>query len=63
MITKFRNLINFFEENAHRSHSQALQDLFVIFFSNYVGKIGYFVEIGSADGKHFSNTLLLERLW
>lgn len=62
MINKFRNLLNFFEENAHRSHSQALQDLFVIFFSNYIGKIGYFVEIGAADGKHFNNTLLLERI-
>lgn len=62
MINKFRSLLNFFEENTHRSHSQALQDLFVIFFSNYIGKIGYFVEIGAADGKNFSNTILLETI-
>jgi len=62
MINKFKSLIKFFEENSHRSHSQALQDLFVIFFLNYVGKAGYFVEIGAADGKHFSNTLLLEKI-
>lgn len=62
MINKFNSLKKFFEENSHRSHSQGLQDLFVIFFLNYVGKVGYFVEIGAADGKHFSNTLLLERI-
>lgn len=62
MINKFKSLTKFFEENSHRSHSQGLQDLFVIFFLNYVGKAGYFVEIGAADGKHFSNTLLLERI-
>lgn len=62
MINKFKSLTKFFEENSHRSHSQGLQDLFVIFFLNYVGKVGYFVEIGAADGKHFSNTLLLERI-
>ena len=62
MINKFKSLTKFFDENSHRSHSQGLQDLFVIFFLNYVGKAGYFVEIGAADGKHFSNTLLLERI-
>jgi FkbM family methyltransferase len=62
MINKFKSLTKFFEENSHRSHSQAWQDLFVIFFLNYVGKAGYFVEIGAADGKHFSNTLLLEKI-
>jgi FkbM family methyltransferase len=62
MINKFESLLKFFDENSNRSHSQALQDLFVIFFLNYIGKAGYFVEIGSADGKHFSNTLLLEKI-
>lgn len=62
MINKFKSLTKFLDENSHRSHSQGLQDLFVIFFLNYVGKVGYFVEIGAADGKHFSNTLLLERI-
>jgi FkbM family methyltransferase len=62
MINKFESLLKFFDENFNRSHSQALQDLFVIFFTNYIGKTGYFVEIGAADGQHFSNTLLLERI-
>ena len=62
MINKFKSLTKFLDENSHRSHSQGLQDLFVIFFLNYYGKVGYFVEIGAADGKHFSNTLLLERI-
>lgn len=62
MIDKFQSLFKFFEENTKKSYSQCLQDLFVVFFTNYIGKVGYFVEIGAADGKHFSNTFLLEAL-
>ena len=61
-IEKFDKIFDFFNLNESRSFSQGLQDLFVIFFTNYIGKVGYFVEIGAADGKHFSNTLLLERI-
>ena len=61
-IEKFKNLIDFFDENHQRSQAQAGQDLFVIFFTNYLGKIGYFVDIGASDGKHFSNTFILESI-
>jgi FkbM family methyltransferase len=59
---KFKPLTDFFFAQNHRSHSQFNQDLFVIFFTNFIGKIGYFVEIGAGDGKNLSNTLLLESL-
>jgi FkbM family methyltransferase len=61
-VEKFKNLINFINNNHQRSQSQCCQDLFVIFFTNYFGKIGYFVDIGAADGKHFSNTFVLESI-
>lgn len=46
------------------SESQLRQDLFVISVLGFKKK-GYFVEFGATDGKHFSNTYLLENhfLW
>ena len=61
-IEKFKNFKDFLDENHQRSQAQGGQDLFVIFFTNYFGKIGYFVDIGAADGKHFSNTFILESI-
>lgn len=44
----------------NNSESQIFQDLFVINELNYK-KNGFFVEIGAANGKHLSNTYLLEK--
>jgi FkbM family methyltransferase len=42
------------------SKSQLRQDLFVLHVTNFKHN-GYFVEFGATDGKHFSNTFLLEK--
>ena len=42
------------------SHSQFLQDLFVLSYLNFKKK-GYFLEIGAGDGAYLSNTILLEK--
>lgn len=42
------------------SKSQLRQDLFVLSCLDFKGK-GYFIEVGAADGEHFSNTWLLEK--
>jgi FkbM family methyltransferase len=44
---------------AKQSHSQIAQDLWVTYFLNQK-QGGTFVEIGAGDGRHLSNTLMLE---
>ena len=46
--------------NSKNSKSQAYQDLFAYFFSNFK-KRGNFIEIGGGNGKTISNTWLLEK--
>lgn len=50
----------FCQQNLYRSHSQILQDLWVLYMLKEKHK-GYFVEFGACDGKQMSNSLLLER--
>lgn len=47
-------------KNATRSKSQIFQDLMVLFELEDLEN-GFFVEFGACDGKHFSNTYLLEK--
>jgi hypothetical protein len=47
-------------ELLNESESQLRQDLFVLIVSGWKRK-GYFVEFGATDGKHFSNTWILEK--
>jgi FkbM family methyltransferase len=51
---------SFCQRHLERSHSQILQDLWVLFMLKEK-EAGYFVEFGACDGKLMSNTLLLER--
>lgn len=54
------NFFNFALPNAHRSQSQIMQDLWVLFeLSERTG--GYFVEFGATNGVTMSNTHLLEK--
>lgn len=47
-------------ELSKESTSQVFQDLFVLNETNFK-QHGYFIEIGAADGKYFSNSYLLEK--
>lgn len=49
-----------FLKNAPLSRAQLFQDLMVLFETKTLMG-GYFVEFGACDGKHFSNTHLLEK--
>mgnify|MGYP000300740323 CR=1 FL=1 len=50
----------FCQQRLSVSHSQILQDLWVLYMLNEKRE-GYFVEFGACDGKLLSNTLLLEK--
>ncbi len=43
----------------HKSHAQLLQDIAAV-ICNDAKRDGYFVEVGVGDGRHLSNTLMLE---
>ena len=58
----FKDLLDFFFLNKERSHSQNYHDLFVLYFTHYPGKKGFYVEIGAGDGVRISNTYLLEKV-
>ena len=58
----FKDLLDFFFLNKERSHSQNYHDLFVLYFTHYPGKKGFYVEIGAGDGVRISNTYLLEKI-
>jgi hypothetical protein len=58
----FKDLLDYFLLAKGKNHSQENQDLFVLYFTNYVGKKGFFVEIGAGDGVNISNTYLLEKI-
>ncbi len=53
-----KNLCEFIFKNAYKSQSQLFQDLIVLHHNPIFE--GYFVEFGASDGKHLSNTYLLE---
>ena len=57
----FKDLLNYFSLGKGKNKSQANQDLFVLYFTQYPGKKGFYVEIGAGDGVHISNTYLLEQ--
>lgn len=57
----FKDLLNYFSLGRDKSFSQADQDLFVLYFTQYAGEKGFYVEIGAGDGVHISNTYLLEK--
>jgi FkbM family methyltransferase len=57
----FKDLLNYFSLGKDKNFSQANQDLFVLYFTHYAGKKGFYVEIGAADGIRLSNTYLLEK--
>lgn len=54
------NFFNFALPNAHRSQSQIMQDLWVLFELSE-RKAGFFVEFGATNGVTMSNTHLLEK--
>jgi FkbM family methyltransferase len=58
----FKDLLDYFLLAKGKNHSQANQDLFVLYFTNYLGKKGFFAEIGAGDGVNLSNTYLLEKI-
>jgi len=58
----FKDLLDYFLLAKGKNHSQSNQDLFVLYFTNYLGKKGFFVEIGAGDGVNISNTYLLEKI-
>lgn len=51
---------SFCQQRLHLSHSQILQDLWVLYMLKEK-RDGFFVEFGACDGKSLSNTLLLEQ--
>ncbi|MEL6666527.1 MAG: FkbM family methyltransferase [Pseudomonadota bacterium] len=53
------SFFGFCHRNMGNTHSQILQDLWVLYSLDEIRK-GYFVEFGACDGKLLSNTLLLE---
>jgi FkbM family methyltransferase len=57
----FKDLLNYFSLGKGKNFSQANQDLFVLYFTHYAGKKGFYVEIGAGDGVKISNTYLLEK--
>jgi len=57
----FKDLLNYFSLGQGKNFSQANQDLFVLYFTHYAGKKGFYVEIGAGDGVKLSNTYLLEK--
>ena len=58
----FKDLLNYFSLGKDKNFSQANQDLFVLYFTHYAGKKGFYVEIGAGDGVKISNTYLLEKV-
>ena len=58
----FKDLLDYFLLAKGKNHSQHNQDLFVLYFTNYLGKKGFFAEIGAGDGISISNTYLLEKI-
>jgi FkbM family methyltransferase len=63
MIEKnFKGLLDYFLLAKGKNHSQDNQDLFVLYFTNYAGKKGFFVDVGAGDGVDISNTYLLEKV-
>jgi hypothetical protein len=62
MLEAFKDVLDYFLLARGKNHSQANQDLFVLYFTNHAGKGGFFVEIGAGDGVRISNTYLLEKL-
>jgi FkbM family methyltransferase len=58
----FKNLLNYFSQGKDKNFSQANQDLFVLYFTHYAEKKGFYLEIGAGDGVTISNTYLLEKL-
>jgi FkbM family methyltransferase len=62
MIEKyFKDLLDYFLLAEDKNHSQASQDLFVLYFSQSK-KSGFFVDVGAGDGVDISNTYLLEKI-
>jgi FkbM family methyltransferase len=57
----FKDLLNYFSMGKGKNFSQNNQDLFVLYFTHYAGKKGFYVEIGAGDGVKISNTYLLEK--
>jgi len=57
----FKDLLNYFSLGKGKNFSQDNQDLFVLYFTHYTGKKGFYVEIGAGDGVRLSNTYLLEK--
>lgn len=57
----FKDLLNYFSLGKGKNFSQNNQDLFVLYFTHYAGKKGFYVEIGAGDGVRISNTYLLEK--
>ena len=55
-----QNLWESILENIPKSKSQLFQDIFVLTQLEFK-RDGYFVEVGAGDGKHLSNTYLLEK--
>lgn len=52
-----QNFLRFLKKNLHKSKAQLLQDLIAL----YLGKTGFYVEFGAADGVSLSNTYILEK--